>query len=185
MPLRQTTRFVQSFPPNEHDLLFRRLLTHFFRVVAEVSPKFFVMENVDGVSHKSAKPILDHGISLVEKDFDVLGPIRLNAADFGAATKRPRVFVVGIRRDLGTSIPTSAFDLYHRPATTVLDAIGDLSNAKYRGNNADGFDEWQLTKGSKTSTYAKKMRTSDHRFTGNILTKHTSKVYLEATIRGT
>lgn len=154
----------------------RHLLTHFYRVVAEVSPRFFIMENVDGVSHKSAKPILDHGISLVENKFHILGPIRLNAADFGAATRRPRVFVIGVRRDLGIFIPPSAFDPYHRPATIVRDAIGDLSSAKYLGNRADGFDEWQLPKAPNTSAYAKKMRASDRTFTGNILTKHTSRV---------
>ena len=37
----------------------RQLLGHFFRIVREVRPKFFVMENVRGLAYDDAKGVLD------------------------------------------------------------------------------------------------------------------------------
>jgi len=82
----------------------RELLTHFFRLVDEVSPKFFVMENVAGIVFADARPVLDAAITMVEKEYAILGPFVINAADFGAATSRKRVFVIGIRKDIGVSL---------------------------------------------------------------------------------
>ena len=77
----------------------RRLLQHFFRLIADVRPRFFVMENVRGLGYPSARPTLDDALDLVRADYDLLGPQVWDAASFGAATTRPRLFVIGVRKD--------------------------------------------------------------------------------------
>ena len=154
----------------------RNLLIHFFRIVSEVQPKFFVMENVEGVIHNHSVGTLNQGLGLVEGNFDILGPIVLNAADFGAATSRPRVFVFGTRNDLKIKLEVSSFDSIKRPASTVKDALHDLANAKSINGLSKGFDFWKLNCKRKPSAYAKDLRAPNMLFTGNTVTKHTEVV---------
>jgi DNA (cytosine-5)-methyltransferase 1 len=71
----------------------RNLLGHFFRLVSEISPSFFIMENVRGLTYADSQPLLDKALSSVKDNYDLLGPLIWNSADFGAATVRNRVFV--------------------------------------------------------------------------------------------
>jgi DNA (cytosine-5)-methyltransferase 1 len=72
------------------------LIGHFFRLVNEIKPNFFVMENVPGILPGNAKTTLEDLIDGL-KGYDILGPIHANASDFGAATNRERVIVIGFR----------------------------------------------------------------------------------------
>ncbi len=74
------------------------LVGHFFRMVGEIKPRFFVMENVPGILLGKAKEGLDNLIDDLD-GYEVFGPIHVNASDFGAATNRERVIVVGIREE--------------------------------------------------------------------------------------
>ena len=152
------------------------LLKHFFRVVAETLPKFFVMENVKGVMHGHSAKLLDQGLSTVRTGFDITEPIVLDAADFGAATKRPRVFVFGFRRDLSLAFSEEDLSPYHRPPTSVLDAITDLAESVQEGIDDLGFDVWKLNEAVELGSYASKLRSPNARFTGNTKTKHTEAV---------
>ena len=69
--------------------------TEFFRIVSEVSPVFFVAENVPGLMHPSYQDIRDAAFSLVADKYVVLPPMALAAKDYGAATTRTRIFFVG------------------------------------------------------------------------------------------
>lgn len=71
------------------------LLVHFFRLVAETRPAFFLAENVPGVVHERNKPILDRALSLVPRNYVVLEPMTVKASDYGAPTIRTRVFFFG------------------------------------------------------------------------------------------
>ena len=154
----------------------RSLLTHFFRVVSEAKPKFFVMENVKGVIQSHSFKLLEKSLNIVRSDFDVTKPMVLDAAEFGAATKRPRVFVFGFRRDLNLCFSDKSLDRYRRRPTTVMEAISDLSDATELGFDDQGFDIWKLSSHSKLSRYAKGLRSATAHFTGNISTKHTDAV---------
>ena len=154
----------------------RGLLTHFFRVVSEVRPKFFVMENVKGVTHGHSSELLNQSLDIVRNSFDITGPMMLDAADFGAATKRPRVFVFGFRKDLNLDFADTSLDHYRCPPTTVREAISDLSEATALGLDNQGFDIWKLSGRSKVSRYAKGLRSTTGQFTGNASTRHTDAV---------
>lgn len=154
----------------------RSLLTHFFRVVSEVRPKFFVMENVRGITHGHSFNLLKRSLDIVRNDFDVTEPMILDAADFGAATKRPRVFVFGFRKDLHLDFSDASLDHYRCLPTTVREAISDLSEATELGLDNQGFDIWKLSDRSKVSRYAKGLRSTTGQFTGNASTRHTDAV---------
>jgi DNA (cytosine-5)-methyltransferase 1 len=102
------------------------LVWHFFRFVKACEPKFFVMENVPGLMTGPGAHKLHAGIDLVASRYCIIGPIILNAADFGAATNRPRVFVVGYRSQYIDPFTPSDLDAIKTSPSTVYQAIRDL-----------------------------------------------------------
>jgi DNA (cytosine-5)-methyltransferase 1 len=71
------------------------LFAHFFRLIAETKPCFFVAENVPGILHKSNEGVLRSAFSLLPENFRLLPPLKICAADYAAPTTRTRVFFVG------------------------------------------------------------------------------------------
>lgn len=69
------------------------LFLHFFRIVSEVKPIFFIAENVRGILHTQNRPIIEGALSKCPKRYEALEPLELCADDFGAATSRRRVFL--------------------------------------------------------------------------------------------
>ena len=102
------------------------LIGHFFRHVAILRPKAFVMENVEGLLDEGNREILDAGVAALGNKYTVVGPITVNALDFGAPTSRKRVVVVGY--DPNEVGPISTDDLHSTSAgrVSVREAISDL-----------------------------------------------------------
>ncbi|WP_066379376.1 DNA cytosine methyltransferase [Anabaena sp. CA = ATCC 33047] len=78
------------------------LVFHYIRVVLELQPKYFVFENVKGITVGKHKEFLKEIISKFEqngykvtKNYQVL-----NAADFGVPQNRERLFLLGCRDNL-------------------------------------------------------------------------------------
>jgi len=153
----------------------RQLLIDFFRIVAELKPAFFVMENVRGLAHSFSRGILDLALEKVVGRYDILGPVELDAAHYGAATKRKRLFVIGLDPSRCNQFSIEDLSLLCRPPVTVRDAIGDLKGAK-RLSSAGDFDLWQIDKRRCSSEYAKKLRSRDGVFSGHMPTEHSQKV---------
>jgi len=120
------------------------LVNHFFRIVAAIEPTFFVMENVPGILHDFGRQILDSCINLVHKRYEILGPLILDAADFGAATIRRRVFVIGYRPEYMGLLDEACINADKRKPVTVFDAIQDLPklNTGYKTNGNSEY--WAL-----------------------------------------
>src|ERR1700733_4681670 len=77
------------------------LVKHFVRIIQELSPKYFVFENVKGLTLGKHKRFLDELIRSLSKEYDVLLPYRvLNAAEHGVPQDRRRLFLIGARRDM-------------------------------------------------------------------------------------
>ena len=153
----------------------RRLLDDFFRIVREVRPVFFVMENVLGLGYANARGILDEALRHTE-GYGTLGPVVWNAAEFGAATNRARLFVVGIHADYGDPLKAEDLDVLKRPAASVRAAIVDLENASALADEEDGFDTWRITRVGRPTEYARALRSADGRFTGHRKTRHSESV---------
>ncbi len=144
------------------------LVHHFVRVVAELKPKFFVFENVRGLTLGEHKRFLAEIIeAFTAKGYRVLGDYRvLNAANYGVPQDRQRLFLMGARKgQLLPSYPNPTHQLaegtkslFDHSTPTVLDAIGDLPEA-------DDYNEllerdWVEAKFGRPSDYAQALRQS-------------------------
>lgn len=154
----------------------RDLLGHYFRLVNQLKPAFFVMENVVGLGYSDTLPLLNKAIELLEGAYDLIGPIVLDAAEFGAATKRPRLFVIGTDRRRCDPLHLDDILAAKTSPATVGDAIRDLSSAAYLEDDQDRFDIWKVADDVELSQYARRLASEDRRFTGHRRTVHTEKV---------
>jgi len=102
------------------------LVEHFFRQIQILKPKFFIMENVEGILDARNEAVLLQAMKLVESDYKIIGPFKINALNCGAATSRKRVVVVGY--DSNSVLQPSEMKLISpsEQAVTVRDAISDL-----------------------------------------------------------
>jgi len=99
------------------------LVKDFHRLVVQLKPKYFVFENVKGLTVGKHKKFLDELVECFESDdYAVLQPSQvLNAADFGVPQNRHRLFLIGARKDMQLpNYPTGI------GGVTVGDALDDL-----------------------------------------------------------
>ena len=87
-----------------------RLFFHFFRLVNELRPSFFLCENVPGILSPKHDRKRRTALRQIEDDYTILPPMKLKASDYGAPTTRTRVLYIGTRKDLGIEIQESDFE---------------------------------------------------------------------------
>jgi len=130
-----------------------QLVFHFVRLVRELKPKYFVFENVKGLTVGKHKKFLNEVVeALIAEGYDISRPWKvLNAADFGVPQSRQRLFLVGARKGL-------VLPLYPEPTSrvTVGDAIADIPNADDFSALSDG--DFVRSTFRTTSIYAKRLR---------------------------
>ena len=99
-----------------------KLFFEMCRILREKQPKCFIAENVKGIlsaNDRSAFPLIIQ--EFAESGYNVSYKL-LNAVDFGVPQKRERVFIVGIRKDIGQSFDFSSIGKYDN-APTPLSAV--------------------------------------------------------------
>jgi DNA (cytosine-5)-methyltransferase 1 len=130
-----------------------QLVFHFVRLVRELGPRYFVFENVKGLTVGTHKRFLSEVVEeMTAAGYDILLPWQvLNAADFGVPQDRRRLFLIGARK--GLPLP-----VYPKPTkrVTVNQAIGDLPNADEFAELLSG--ESVRVKFKSSSAYAKRLR---------------------------
>lgn len=107
------------------------LLVEFARLVKELRPKYFVVENVRGIQVGAMRDVIvDFLLSVRMEGYTVVLPIQhLNASEFGVPQMRSRVFILGYEKGLTAPMyPVPALDKAgsNLKPPTVWDAIGDL-----------------------------------------------------------
>jgi len=105
------------------------LVDEFARIVIELRPKAFVMENVPAMISGETREILDRVIERFESaGYKITKPIRkLTASDFGVPQIRTRLFVLGILTEIHTEFEYPTGPCIGQPARpTVWQAISDL-----------------------------------------------------------
>lgn len=107
------------------------LVNEFVRLVLELRPKAFLMENVPGMQSGATAAIFEHALRRWQNEepgYEITTPVKtLNAAAFGVPQSRERLFVLGVRRDLASRAQYPEGPLAGQPGRpTVLEAIGDL-----------------------------------------------------------
>lgn len=109
------------------------LVLRFAKLVAELSPRYFIMENVPGLAGKRGSSQLDAFMDAVAASGFEAEAKLVNAADYGVPQIRKRIIVLGWHRHLARPIsfppPTHALANY----LTVWDAIGDLPSPALPG----------------------------------------------------
>lgn len=107
-----------------HDEKNGDLASHFVRLIGEIRPRAFLMENVGGLMTKPHRAVFDAIIQDLEAFGYRVTWSLIDCADYGVPQHRKRVFAVGIRADVGKTFefPPVREDGY----VTIREAIGDL-----------------------------------------------------------
>jgi len=151
------------------------LLSHFARLVREIRPRYFVLENVPGLMMGNCVEILHSFTRCIRKaGYDLVEPVRiLDAADFGVPQRRQRAFVLGFRKGIAPPRypePDANFcDSGRGSFPTVWDAIGDLPDLGLCPELLES-DRYHGSLG-RPSEYAKRLRALDAKGKGVELRK--------------
>jgi DNA (cytosine-5)-methyltransferase 1 len=111
-----------------------RLLFHFARLVREIQPLYFILENVPGLLLGDAVELFRTFRRQIRRaGYELIEPVRvLDAKDFGIPQRRQRAFLLGFKKNIeppNYPEPVSTCDnggQFLLP--TVWDAISDLAN---------------------------------------------------------
>ena len=113
------------------------LVFEYMKKVVDFLPKFFLMENVPGITGKRGKEILEEAISYAEKNGYFIHKKILDAQDYGVPQRRRRLIIVGERLEKGK--PKFQFPKSSKNKITVRDTISKLPKPP-----ADGTDHEKI-----------------------------------------
>jgi DNA (cytosine-5)-methyltransferase 1 len=106
-----------------------KLYLEFARALNAIKPKAFIVENVSGMVRANYEHLLKDQVKIFRQAGYKVATSVLNAADFGVPQERKRIFIVGIRRDIGIQYkfpkPTHGMGL-EAPHVSIRDAISDM-----------------------------------------------------------
>lgn len=108
------------------------LVLKYGKLIDELFPYFFVMENVTGLAGKRGKTILQQLIENVEEIGYYVYVKLLDAQDYGVPQRRKRYIIVGERKDMGKHYEYPSSTGIHR---TVRDVIGWLPEPPEDGSD--------------------------------------------------
>lgn len=138
------------------------LFHEYIRQVKELSPQWFVFENVEGITSFEKGTV----VKKLEEEFLKLGYKNtwdvLTASNYGVPQKRNRFFMVGNRLNVDFVFPEKDINI-----VTVKDAIEDLPKLK----NGDSFDDLDYKK-IEQNPYVKLMRGITKKVSQNYVSKN-------------
>ena len=108
------------------------LVLMYGKLIDELYPKYFVMENVSGIAGKRGKTILQQLIEDVERIGYYVHIELLDAQNYVVPQRRRRYIVIGERKDIGDNYSYPVSMGIHR---TVRDAIGNLPEPPQDGTD--------------------------------------------------
>jgi DNA (cytosine-5)-methyltransferase 1 len=105
------------------------LIYHFVRLIGELKPEAFLLENVPNLASIASGAIFNRiKRKLTSFGYGIKAEI-VAAADYGVPQTRRRLFVVGLRRRQRVLFPPQTYGKGALPYRTTRDAIGDLPDA--------------------------------------------------------
>ena len=143
----------RSFDDPRNSLVF-----HFIRLVIELQPKFFVLENVKGMTVGKHKEFIAEIISqFSESGYQVNTNYQvLNAANYGVPQNRERLFLLGSHQNIELPKYPEKITFPGQKYPTVWEALQDLPVIE---NYPELYQQdWIITEFSNPSNYAKKLR---------------------------
>nr|EKV5653188.1 DNA cytosine methyltransferase [Citrobacter farmeri] len=127
------------------------LLIRYFDFVKVFKPKLFLVENVPGLLWEKHKGYLNKFKSLAEcNNYKIIGPVKLNAKDYGVPQNRNRVFILGLRSDVNIGEVTwppvsthfkdkepqwkNSSEVFERPSLDIIRKIENKIGAESTAN---------------------------------------------------
>ncbi|WP_013323965.1 DNA cytosine methyltransferase [Gloeothece verrucosa] len=139
------------------------LIYHFLRLVLELNPKYFILENVPGMALGKHKKLIEEIINkFQENNYNVEENIKiLNAAHYGVPQNRERLFLLGSQKGLvlpqypePITAPNPFQNLSKTP--TVWEALQDLPEVNHYPELETR--DWVAAEWGNPSDYARKLR---------------------------
>ena len=148
------------------------LFKEFYRVVSDLKPKVFVMENVPGILSINNGSTKDQILELFEKIGYKAHVKILLAADYGVPQMRKRAFFIGTNLEIDPKdlFPQKKYGQNLKEYITVEDAIFDLP---FISHNQGCFES--NYEGKPLTEYQAERRNSEKLF-NHISTNHDSKI---------
>src|SRR5690606_12658610 len=116
-----------------------KLVFAYLDIIRAKMPKSFIFENVKGLVGKKHR----HTFEKLLEEFNRIGYTVswkvINAWDYGVAQKRERVFIVGVRKDLGFTFEFPTPDPADYRTQVLRDVIGDLPDPGESPKNHVGY----------------------------------------------
>lgn len=105
------------------------LIGHFVRIIGELTPSAFLLENVPNLATIAGGSILDKAkAALVQLGYSVDHRV-VSAADYGVPQNRKRLIVLGIRGEHVIRFPEPSHGTADRPLRSASEAIADLPDS--------------------------------------------------------
>jgi len=105
------------------------LIGHFVRIIADLRPSAFLLENVPNLASIAAGEILGGAKSDLRKLGHSVDHVVVSAANYGVPQNRKRLIVLGIKGKRAVRFPEAEYGTENRPYRSASEAIGDLRDA--------------------------------------------------------
>lgn len=125
------------------------LYREFDRALRQIKPKAFIVENVSGMRRSDFRHLLKNQIIRFRMAGYRVGHDLLNAVNYGVAQERARIFIVGIRSDLGIryEFPSpSHAEQGKEKIKTIADALVGLPDWPDGEFNEDDFHWYYMSR---------------------------------------
>ena len=149
-----------------------QLFIHFFRLVNETKPVFFMAENVKGILDNKFSDIVSEAFNYVKEDYNMLRPLELNAKDFGVPTARSRILFIGVRKDINKILDATLFQDINNNLVTVSEAFEGLGDNLFMGDSKNNNHIWTILNDIKEDSYAKSISQRSSHKVGNDQSKN-------------
>lgn len=116
----------------------RNMIGQYFRIISEIMPDGFVLENVESILHPSNHEAVESILENMEKLGYHYSLLKINAADFGIPQKRKRVFFLASKKEIHAELLATHGDEKSilknpelLPYERVIDWIGKFDDNSY------------------------------------------------------
>lgn len=126
-----------------------------------IKPKAFIVENVSGMTSRTFQHLLQDQIKVfTEAGYQVIYKV-LNASDYGVAQERKRIFIVGIRTDLGINFefPEATHGTEICQKITIRDALYGLPDWPCKREYYDNGFHWYYMSRNRKRNWDETART--------------------------
>lgn len=129
----------------------RNMIGNYLRVINDIKPDGFLLENVESILHPTNKIAVEHLIEAIDKMGYHLDIIKSNALDYGVPQKRKRVFFVASKNQFKSELIKThgsekeiVYNSSLLPYENTLDWIGKFDKPEY-------FEKEEVTTGKTYS----------------------------------